>query len=709
MSVKIRFARSLWGLLFISLALWGAACNAATGEPANGTINNQGNAELQDWLNTRGEVDAMADSAAVSGEANAETAADTEPLAANPAAPESSTAVPALNANTASQAADASGIPVGFTEDGHPYKGNPDAPIIIKEFSDFQCPYCARWASQTFSSLLQNQIAAGEVVLIYYDFPLSSIHPQAAAAANAARCAGEQSAAAYWEIHDMLFSRVDEWANNNANTVFFSFGEELGLDAADFQECVQSNRYEQAVQADVALGNSRGVRSTPSFFLNEQMLVGAHPTETFNQAITALLNGETIAAAQPETPPQQQMPEPVRPMPAPLSLAEGDVAFAMGDPDAPAQIVEFTDYQCPYCGQHALQTLPRIMEEMVESGRVYYVIKDFPLDGIHPEARAAAKAARCAGAQEAYLGMHDAVFDAQTEWGGQGEQAAGVFARIAAELGLDAAAFDTCYRDTTYDDLVQANVDEALAFGVQSTPSFFFNGYLVPGAIPYSSFDEIVTLIENNGLEARVEANYQAALEQYQAQQRQQQQPQPAGPVEISTENAFAIGSPDAPVTIVEYTDFQCPFCARHFTQTFPQLKEKYIDTGIVRYVFKDFPLTSIHPQAVIAAEAARCAGEQNAYLEMHDTLFANQDEWNGRNEAATLFIQYATDMGLEPTPFTECLESHRYEDYVMADFTEGAGFGIQGTPTFFVNGHIFVGAQPFATFEQIIAAIQNQ
>ena len=91
---------------------------------------------------------------------------------------------------------DAMGIPVGYTEDGRPYRGNLDAKVMMETFSDFQCPYCARFSTQTLPGLLENQIAGGEVVMVFYDFPLNAIHPQAAAAANAARCAGEAGAAA---------------------------------------------------------------------------------------------------------------------------------------------------------------------------------------------------------------------------------------------------------------------------------------------------------------------------------------------------------------------------------------------------------------------------------------------------------------------------------------------------------------------------------
>jgi protein-disulfide isomerase len=470
---------------------------------------------------------------------------------------------------------------------------------------------------------------------------------------------------------------------------------------------VESNRHNEAIQTDVNLGTSRGVGSTPSFFLNDQILVGAHPLETFNQAITALLNGETIASAQPQ--PQNQ--EIVLPTPVAIPVEADKVAFSMGDPNAPVQIVEYTDYQCPFCQQHAVETMPRMITEMVENGRVHYVLKDLPLDQIHPNARPAAKAARCAGEQEAHQEMHDALFAEQARWvNATGDEVGAVFADMAGDLGLDPETFTACFESDRLDAAIQANVDEALAFGVNSTPSFFINGYLLSGAQPYEVFEQVVAWGENGELETQIEASIRASLAAQQAQQQQQQQPpQPTGPVDVPVGDAFAIGSPDAPITIVEYTDFQCPFCSRHFTETYPKIKEAYVDTGIVRYVFKDFPLTSIHPQAFLAAEAARCAGEQDAFLEMHDMLFAKQGEWNGRNDAATIFTGYAEEMGLDPTVFGECLESHRFQAAVQSDLDEGLALGIRGTPTFFINGYLVSGAQPIEAFDQAVQQLQEQ
>lgn len=584
---------------------------------------------------------------------------------------------------------DANGIPVGFTEEGRPFRGNLNAPILMETFSDFQCPYCSRFTNETMPGLLENQIANGEVVMVFFDFPLSTIHPQAAAAANAARCAGESGAAAYWAMHDRLFANIGEWSNGSANDVFVRYAEELGVAHADFANCLAEKRYAEAIDADFSLGQTRGVNSTPSFFLNDQPIIGAYPLDYFNQAISAIAAGNTVAA-QPETAPQGPA---VKPTPA--TIVMDNIGSEMGDPNAPVTIVEYTDYQCPYCVRHATETLPRIISELVDTGRVRYIVKDFPLDNTHPEARSAAVAARCAGEQNAYWEMHDELFARQQEWDGLGLAAVDVFTTIAKGLSLDGDAFAKCMTSGRHDDVIQANQDEGVSLGVRGTPGFFINGFPISGAQPYELFEYAVSLAEEGTL-----------ADAYVSQPQEAAQPTPRGPVEVSTDGAYSIGDPDAPVTIVEFTDFQCPFCSRHFLQTFPQIVAEYVDTGKVRYVFMDFPLSSIHPQAQLASEAARCAGDQAAYVEMHDLLFARQDAWKGRDDAATIFSGFAGELGLDTAAFDACLATRQHEDAVLADLEYGTSLGIDGTPAFFVNGHFISGAQSFEVFQQAIESL---
>ncbi|MGD2077798.1 MAG: thioredoxin domain-containing protein [Chloroflexota bacterium] len=582
---------------------------------------------------------------------------------------------------------DEMGLPVGFTADGHPFRGDPGAPIVIEEYSDYQCPYCSRFYEQTLPSLLDDQMASGEAVLIYYDFPLSNIHPQAAAAANAARCAGEQGAADYWAMHDTLFSNPDEWSNANAPTVFAGYAADLELDVEQFDVCMAEDRYADQVQEDFAAGQRLGVSGTPSFFINGQLLVGAQPLANFVSAIETVQNGGQLAGNEP----QQQAPAAV---PTPAAFAE-QFAGAMGDPQAPVTIVEFTDYQCPYCSQHSLQTLPAIVSEFVETGRVYYILKDLPLDQLHPDARVAAEAARCAGDQDAYWQMHDELFANQPQWAGQGEAAAELFVEYAADLGLDESEMTACLESGRFKDSVEANVAEARSLGVTGTPMFFIDGYPLNGARPIEHFQLAVQYAEEGTL-----ADAYAP-----AEPRQQEPSAPPSPAEVEIGDAFVYGDPDAPITIVEFTDFQCPYCVRHFQQTYPRIVEEYVESGIVQYVFKDFPLNSIHPQAAEAAQAARCAGEQEAFLEMHDTLFQRQVQWSGQNPA-DVFVGFADELGLDAADFEECLISGKYEEAVNADLSQGIQLGVTGTPAFFINGYAVSGAQPYELFQQAIESI---
>ncbi|MBS3116953.1 DsbA family protein [Candidatus Woesearchaeota archaeon] len=156
-------------------------------------------------------------------------------------------------------------------------------------------------------------------------------------------------------------------------------------------------------------------------------------------------------------------------------------------------------------------------------------------------------------------------------------------------------------------------------------------------------------------------------------------------------------GDKNAPVTIVEFSDFECPFCGRFYEQTLPQIEEQYIKTGKVKLVYRDFPL-SFHTQAQKAAEAAECAGEQGKFWQMHDKLFKE-----GVSGGVTAFKQYAADLKLDMEKFNSCLDSGQMANEIRKDFLDGQQAGVQGTPGFFVNGKVISGAQPFSVFQQII------
>ena len=164
---------------------------------------------------------------------------------------------------------------------------------------------------------------------------------------------------------------------------------------------------------------------------------------------------------------------------------------------------------------------------------------------------------------------------------------------------------------------------------------------------------------------------------------------------EISTAGAFTKGPAAAPITLVEFSDFHCPFC-RRIQSTIAQVLGKY--EGKIRLVYKDFPLDSLHPQARAAAEAARCAGEQGKFWEFHDKVYA------GDSDATAPTMQlYAKQVGLEPAKFEACRSTRKYQAQVQADAAEGTKLGVTGTPGFFINGRFLSGAQPLEAFSKII------
>jgi protein-disulfide isomerase len=172
----------------------------------------------------------------------------------------------------------------------------------------------------------------------------------------------------------------------------------------------------------------------------------------------------------------------------------------------------------------------------------------------------------------------------------------------------------------------------------------------------------------------------------------------PTAPVKVTLASDDHVkGDKNAPVTIVEYSDFECPFCSRFYEGTLSELTEKYIDTGKVKLVYRHFPL-SFHANAMPAAIASECAADQDKFWEMHDILFENP-----RNLTKTDLQGYAKTLGLNTSKFNTCFDNKEHEDEINAEMAEGSRLGITGTPGFLINGQKVSGAQPFGIFEAII------
>ena len=164
--------------------------------------------------------------------------------------------------------------------------------------------------------------------------------------------------------------------------------------------------------------------------------------------------------------------------------------------------------------------------------------------------------------------------------------------------------------------------------------------------------------------------------------------------------NSASMGNPEAPVTIVEFSDFQCPYCNKFFQTAEKDIIEKYVKTGQVRFVYRHFPLTNIHPNALPAAQASEAARIQGKFWEMHNLLFVRQTEWSNLPNPNNTFVSYAQNLGLDTAKFAKDMDSQEIKNIISKDMADAAMLEIDGTPTNFINGERLVGAIPFLQSE---------
>jgi protein-disulfide isomerase len=229
--------------------------------------------------------------------------------------------------------------------------------------------------------------------------------------------------------------------------------------------------------------------------------------------------------------------------------------------------------------------------------------------------------------------------------------------------------------------------EESLAVSRIGAITFFIPVAFVIGLFAgYLIWGRSMAAAAANNAAANPAANQPAAI----------QSPQPVTRYKVDDGGNPAIGPKDAPITIIEFSDYQCPYCLKWNTEVYQRLLQAYPNK--IRFVYRDFPLYSIHPEAGPAAEAADCAGEQGRYYDFHDKLFSGELELS-----AAAYIQYATELGLDLAKFNDCISSHRSKAEVTADYQYASNLGVRSTPTFFINGIALIGAQPFENFQQII------
>jgi protein-disulfide isomerase len=364
-----------------------------------------------------------------------------------------------------------------------------------------------------------------------------------------------------------------------------------------------------------------------------------------------------------------------------------------GPADAPVTIVVWSDYACGYCNR-VQDTLARLAR--VFPGQIRWVHRTLPLDD---DNILSAEAALAANAQGKFAPMHARLFGVH----GRVDRAA--VEVIAREVGLDMIRFRGDLDAGTFRPVVERDVADAVQLGVSGTPTFFVNGRPVHGNQPLKVF--VDTVGEELARAQQVAATHPPDL--YEALVADGK-PVADAPSDINNDQpeldgnsayrvglglpGHAIGPADAAITIVEFADFQCPYCARH-APVLAHVRQKYGDQ--VRIVFRHMP---VHQGAVIAAEAAVAAAEQGKFWAFHDQIWAHF----GHLTRADL-ESFAKAAGLDMARFRSALDTRRYHDAVMAEYAAAESFGVDGTPTVFINGQPVVGSRTEQDFDRIIDA----
>jgi protein-disulfide isomerase len=605
-------------------------------------------------------------------------------------------------------------IPVDDT----PMKGPADALVTIVESSDFECPFCKRVGP----TLKQLEAAyPGKLRFSFRQNPLP-FHSHALPAAMAAEEARAQGGEAkFWAMHDKLFDMspaLDDAGFERAAT-------ELGLDAAKVKQAVQTQKYKDRVERDQRLVQSLGAPATPSFFINGRKIAGAQPFEAFKAIVDeelkkaeALVQSGTpaaqvyakvieSAATAPVYLPGSATPEAAQPAPAaPPPATYRKVAVRADDPargpaDAKLTIVLFSDFQCPFCGR-VEPTLKQVQDAYPNDVRIVWKHQPLPM---HPDAMPAAIAAEAAREQGKFWQMHDKMFQDQRALD------AGTLARYAKEIGLDAKKFEAAVAAKKGQDRIAEDQRLGASVGAQGTPTMFFNCRQVVGALPFERMKAVAdeelaksaTLAKGArpgaGFYEKVcDANVAAAPAAPVPAAAQGPAPVPSAPQKIDVRPDDPVrGNPKAPVSIVLFSDFQCPFCSR-VGPTLAEVEKTYGNK--VKVVWKHQPLP-FHPNAMPAAEAAEAAREQGKFWQMHDKLFASQQELS-----PATYDRIAREIGLDVKKFQDSTKSGRNRARIQQDQALGQSVGAQGTPTMFVNGERVVGAVPF---DQLKAVIDRQ
>ena len=567
-------------------------------------------------------------------------------------------------------------------------KGNPKtAQVSIVAFEDFECPFCAK-ANKTITKL---QESYGEKLQVVFMHNPLAFHKLALPAAMLAAAADKQGK--FWEVHDLLFEAEGKLSGEVFDGVVTRSGLDMETLEKDFSnpDLIAFVKRSQAIAADL------GVAGTPSFLVNGHSLGGAKPFEAFQAIIDAelkladkadrrgeswikerqaankpKLNGYLYEGKVPPALPNQEPEEPELPEISEtvykVSVHEND--GQIGPKDAPVTLVIFSEFECPYCAK-IKPTLKKLQE--VFGSKLRIVFKHNPL-AFHEHAKGASEAALCAKEQGKFWEMHDTLFAHQDKLGADDLKG------YARELGLDPARFSTCMQERRFSNQIAQDQALAASVGARGTPNSFVNGRQIQGAQPQRVFEAIIGE-ELKKAEAQIAKGADPSGLYAHIISTGKEFPDLSNTVNNFTVDQTAIQGDwvNAPMKIMVFSDFQCPYCSK----VAPILEKVRKRLGWkVSIGFKHFPL-SFHPLARPAAQAAICAQEQGKFWEYHDAIFESQESWT-----PSVFEETAKRLKLNVTAFGSCLnDTARLNAIIDKDVREGEAADVGGTPSIYING----------------------
>lgn len=578
--------------------------------------------------------------------------------------------------------------------------GAANAPVTIVYFTDFQCPFCSR--AHVTVEQLKREYGPEKLRMVTKHHPLP-FHQDALPAAIAAQAVYElRGIAAFDAYTDALFQGQKSLTDEN----LLGWALDAGVSQRELIDRVRDPRLRSKVDRDMALAQRIGALGTPAFRINGATLVGAQPAEKFREIIDAELAearklrdggtpAEQVYAARVRenfVPYEKDAPSSSAPPKVDLTVHQVPVGKSPteGPADALVTIVEFTDFECPFC-RRVQPTLTELKAKF--PGKLRFVFKHNPLPfhkGAHPAA-ALSLEARAQKGNKGFFAATQALFAAKPPM----DRAA--LLAIAKDLKLNEARVARALDKGLHDAAIQVDQDLADDLEARGTPHFFINGRRLGGAQPLDRFVDLV----NEEL-AKAEAMVKAGTPKsrvYAQIFKGGQGPQPPETKKIPKPGKAqpSRGPAWAPVVVQVFSDFQCPFCQR-VEPTLEAVEKEF--PGKVRIVWRNLPL-SFHKDARLAAAAALEAFAQKGnkgFWAMHALLFANQKALK-RGDLES----YAAQIGLDMARFNKALDDGRHEAAIRADEQIAKGADIKGTPSMLINGYFISGAQPLTRFKKVI------